>query len=214
MAYGGSAKILHRPSIMDRTLSGLESKAKAGEVRDMQESTIKKAAELIRRNIRDVPDFPKPGILFRDITPVLQNPDAFHAGLEVLRAWAADERPSAVIGIESRGFIFGAPVALALEVPFIPVRKPGKLPAARMQVEYALEYGSGQLDIHADAVAKGDRVVIIDDVLATGGTARGAAKLVEMLGGEVAAHLFLIELKELRGGERLADYKFRSLLSL
>ncbi len=180
----------------------------------MSTNQLRDAPELLKRHIRDVPDFPKPGIMFRDITPILRSPDAFSTAIVALSELALVERPSAIIGIESRGFLFGAPVALALKVPFIPVRKPGKLPAARMQVEYSLEYGSGQLDIHADALDKSDSVVIIDDVLATGGTARGAAKLVEMLGAKVSAHIFLIELAALKGKSRLPEYNVKSLLSL
>ena len=156
--------------------------------------------------IRDVPDFPEPGILFRDVTPLLQSPTAFKVAIEQLCTYIRSREPDAIVGIESRGFIFGTPIAAELGLPFVPVRKPGKLPAAHMSVEYSLEYGTGQLDIHADALQRGQRVVIVDDLLATGGTALGAAKLVEMIQGRVAGMAFLIELAALPGRERLDDY--------
>ncbi|MEX2247187.1 MAG: adenine phosphoribosyltransferase [Dehalococcoidia bacterium] len=162
--------------------------------------------------IRDVPDFPVAGILFRDITPLLREPRAFGYALDELTAWVEGMGVEAVAGIESRGFLFGAPVAARLGLPFVPVRKPGKLPAARMSVEITLEYGATQLDIHADALGRGDRCVIVDDVLATGGTAAGAAKLVELLGSEVAGCVFLIELAALGGRGRLAGYEVRALM--
>ena len=124
----------------------------------------------------------------------------------------ADRAPDAIVGIESRGFIFGSPIAARLGLPFVPVRKPGKLPAAHMSVEYALEYGSGQLDIHSDALRRGQSVVIVDDLLATGGTAVGACKLVELIQGKVAGVAFLIELEGLQGRERLEHYDVFSLL--
>jgi adenine phosphoribosyltransferase len=158
----------------------------------------------LRAYIRAVPDFPQPGILFRDVTPLLKDPPAFAAALAGLRAYVAECGPTAIVGIESRGFLFGAPIAAGLGLPFVPIRKPGKLPAAHMSIEYALEYGEGQLDIHSDALGPGDRVVIIDDLLATGGTASGAVRLVEMLGATVAGLAFLIELAGL-GGRKLLD---------
>ncbi len=164
--------------------------------------------------IRTIPDFPKPGILFRDITPLLANPEAFRSVLEAMSGWATEAGAGAVVGIESRGFLFGAPLADRLGVPFVPVRKEGKLPAARLTVEYALEYGEARLDIHRDALPAGARAYIVDDVLATGGTALAAAKLVELLGAEVVGMGFLIELEGLGGRERLADYAVRSLLRL
>jgi adenine phosphoribosyltransferase len=156
--------------------------------------------------IRDVPDFPVPGILFRDITPLLRDADAFAAALDMITERVQAITPDAVAAIESRGFLFGAPVAARLALPFVPIRKPGKLPAARMTVEYTLEYGDSQLDIHADALSPGERVVIIDDLLATGGTALAAAKLVELTGASVAALVFLIELAALGGRGALAGY--------
>ena len=163
--------------------------------------------------IRDVPDFPEPGILFRDITPLLQKPDAFGFALDQVASHVRRLDATAVVGIESRGFVFGAPVADRLRLPFIPVRKPGKLPSARMSVEYSLEYGVNQLDIHADALGGEDRAVIVDDVLATGGTARAAAKLVELVGARVAGCVFLVELLALGGRAQLDGYAVHALIS-
>jgi adenine phosphoribosyltransferase len=166
----------------------------------------------LRDFIRDVPDFPQPGILFRDVTPLLKDPDAFEAALAGIQTYVESRSPTAIMGIESRGFLFGTPIAVRLGLPFVPVRKPGKLPAAHMSIEYALEYGESQLDIHADALAAADSVVIIDDLLATGGTARGAVQLVEMLGATVAGLAFLIELTSLGGRKQLKDYDIHSLI--
>jgi adenine phosphoribosyltransferase len=129
-----------------------------------------------------------------------------------MTSYVESRNVDALAGIESRGFLFGTPIAARLRLPFVPVRKPGKLPAARMTVEYSLEYGNSQLDIHADALARGDRVVVVDDLLATGGTAHAAAKLVEILGASVDSILFLIELADLRGRERLAGYDIHALI--
>jgi adenine phosphoribosyltransferase len=162
--------------------------------------------------VRDVADFPEPGILFRDITPLLKTPAAFRFVIDELTEESKRAGAEAVVGIESRGFLFGAPVADRLGAPFVPVRKPGKLPAARMSVEYSLEYGQSQLDIHADAIERGSRVVIVDDVLATGGTAKAAAKLVELAGGHVVGVIFVIELEQLGGRGMLDGYAVRSLI--
>ncbi len=167
----------------------------------------------LRDYIRDVPDFPQPGILFRDITPLLQSPPAYEAALSAMAEYASDRRPDAIVGIESRGFIFGTPIAARLGLPFVPIRKPGKLPAAHMSVEYALEYGSGQLDIHSDALQPGQSVVVVDDLLATGGTAVGACKLVELIQGNVVGIAFLIELAALAGRKRLDGYDVFSVLT-
>lgn len=166
----------------------------------------------LTRYIRAVPDFPQPGVLFRDITPLLRAPAAMRYVLEQYEARYRDAGLDAIVGIESRGFLFGAPLADRLRLPFVPVRKPGKLPAARMSMEYALEYGTSQLDIHADALERGQRALIVDDLLATGGTANAAAKLVELIGGKVAALAFVIELTELRGRERLDGYDVFALV--
>ena len=162
--------------------------------------------------IRDVPDFPQRGVLFRDITPLLGNPQGFDYVLGKLSGLTGESGATAVVGIESRGFVFGAPVAARLGLPFVPVRKPGKLPAARMSVEYSLEYGENQLDIHKDAFVAGTRVFIIDDLLATGGTARAAGQLVEGLGGIVGGYGFVLELEALGGREALDGYTVTSLV--
>ncbi|MGH2632375.1 MAG: adenine phosphoribosyltransferase [Tepidiformaceae bacterium] len=162
--------------------------------------------------IRDVPDFPRPGILFRDITPLLAAPEMFRAVLDALSADAAQCGAEAIVGIESRGFLFGGPLADRMGLPFVPVRKPGKLPAARMSVDYSLEYGESRLDIHSDALSTGARAYVVDDLLATGGTARATAKLVELIGAEVAGFGFVIELEALKGRATLAPYRIFSLI--
>lgn len=164
---------------------------------------------LVQSHIRSVPDFPKPGILFRDITPVLSHPEALAAAvaLHLQRAQAivaaSGEGITKVCGIESRGFLFGMAVAERMGVGFVPVRKPGKLPAETIEESYALEYGSDRLQIHVDALDDGDRVLVVDDLLATGGTASTSCKLVRRLGGTVAGCLFLVELEALAGREQL-----------
>ena len=167
----------------------------------------------LRSRIRAIPDFPQPGILFRDITPLLGDPAALRQALGGLCEIAESREPGCIVGIESRGFIFGAPLADRLGLPFVPVRKPGKLPAARMSVEYSLEYGQNRLDIHEDAMTSGTRAFVVDDLLATGGTALAAAKLVEMIGGEVAGFGFVIELAGLAGRAKLAAYDVAALLT-
>ena len=170
------------------------------------------ALQDIYRAIRDVPDFPKPGILFKDITPLLLSPGAFRHAVDLMAEPFRGSRVTRVVSIESRGFLLGAPVALALEAGLVPIRKPGKLPAARGRVEYALEYGTDALEMHRDAVSAGDRVLIVDDVLATGGTAQAAAKLVRAHGAQVVGFTFLIELDFLKGRERLAGERVEALL--
>lgn len=166
----------------------------------------------LREYIRDVPDFPQPGIMFRDITPLLKNSGAFNHVVGQLCEAARGQGAEAIIGIESRGFIFGCPLALELDLPFIPVRKPGKLPAERMSVEYSLEYGESQLDIHSDALERGQRAFIVDDLLATGGTAHATGKLVEIIGGRVAGYGFVIELLQLHGRDQLQEYPVTTLV--
>ncbi|MGC8833153.1 MAG: adenine phosphoribosyltransferase [Armatimonadota bacterium] len=167
-----------------------------------------KAATLIR----DVPDFPTEGILFRDITPVLLDPEAFREVVDAFANEAEARKAEVIVAIESRGFIFGAPVADRLGLPFVPVRKLGKLPGPTIQAEYALEYGTNTLEMHRDAVKPGQKVLIIDDLLATGGTAGAAARLVEELGGEVVGFAFLVELEPLGGREALSGYNVLSLV--
>jgi adenine phosphoribosyltransferase len=166
----------------------------------------------LKRYIRDVPDFPVPGILFRDITPLLRDAAAFAYALELMNGHVRTLSPEAIVAIESRGFLFGAPIAVELGLPFVPIRKPGKLPAERMTIEYTLEYGNNQLDIHADALGRGQRAVVIDDLLATGGTARAATKLVELVGGKVVGLVFLIELASLGGRADLQGYPVHAFL--
>ncbi len=163
--------------------------------------------------IRDIPDFPKSGILFKDITPVLGNSDAFREVIAELAEHAASFRPDLIAGIESRGFLLGAPVALALGIGFVPIRKAGKLPSQTEREEYALEYGTAIVEIHRDAVQRGQRVLIVDDLLATGGTAAASVRLVEKLGGTVAGLSFLIELGFLPGRQVLSGYEVHSLLT-
>ena len=163
--------------------------------------------------IRDIPDFPKSGILFKDITPVLGSAAAFQEVVDCFAAQAQSWSPDLIVGIESRGFVFGAPVALALGVGFVPIRKVGKLPAETIQEEYALEYGTAIVEVHRDSILPGQRVLIVDDLLATGGTAAAAAKLVEALGGKVAGFSVLIELAALGGRAALSGYEVQALLT-
>jgi adenine phosphoribosyltransferase len=166
----------------------------------------------IYARIRDVPDFPKPGILFKDITPLLLDPRLFRTAIDLMALPFRDAAVSRVISIESRGFLLGAPIALALDAGLVPIRKPGKLPAARGRVEYLLEYGSDALEMHQDAVSAGDRVLVVDDVLATGGTAEAAGKLVRAHGAVVVGFTFLLELRFLTGRSRLANERVEALL--
>jgi adenine phosphoribosyltransferase len=164
--------------------------------------------------IRNVPDFPKKGILFKDITPLLADPAALGEACSRLAAPFADKGVTRVVGIESRGFLFGTPVAERLHAGFVPVRKPGKLPAATVSQRYELEYGTDEIQMHADAVAGGDRVLMIDDLLATGGTMAAACQLVRTLGGAVVGVAFVIELCFLKGRDKLADYDVHSLIKV
>lgn len=166
----------------------------------------------LRALVRDVPDFPTPGIVFKDITPLLLDPDALDAAVEGLAAWALNLGVDLVVAAEARGFILGGALARELEAGFVPARKPGKLPADTERAEYVLEYGIDALEVHADALAGGARVLIHDDLLATGGTARAVGELVERLGGEVVGCAFLVELGFLPGPERLAPWDVHSLL--
>ena len=163
--------------------------------------------------IRSVADFPKKGIVFRDITTLLKNKDALRLSLDMLYEQYKNERIDKVVGIESRGFILGSALAIKLGAGFVPIRKPGKLPAEKVRQEYQLEYGSDAIEIHRDAITKGERVLLHDDLLATGGTILAAAKLVEQLGGTIVGLSFLIELSFLQPRKRLAQYNIFSLIT-
>jgi len=163
--------------------------------------------------IRDVPDFPKKGIVFKDITTLLQDGEAFRLALNLMLKKYLDARIDKVLAIEARGFIFGGVLAYKLGCGFVPARKPGKLPFHCVREDYTLEYGSNSLEVHEDGIRRGEKVLIVDDLLATGGTALAAARLAEKLGGEVAGIEFLIELAFLHGREKLAGYKVNSLIS-
>lgn len=169
--------------------------------------------EHLKALIRDVPDFPMPGILFRDVTPLLRDPAGLRQVVDAFAERYRDGRIDLVAGIESRGFLFGAPLALALGVGFVPIRKLGKLPAECISREYALEYGTNALEMHRDAVRPGERVLLIDDLLATGGTARAAAELVTELGGQIAEVAFVIELAFLNGRAALPNYPIHALMA-
>ncbi|MHB1294026.1 MAG: adenine phosphoribosyltransferase [Anaerolineae bacterium] len=162
--------------------------------------------------IREIPDFPVKGVRFKDITPLLANPYALREAVDSLAQPFLDQRIDKVVAVEARGFVFGAPVAYRLCAGFIPVRKPGKLPAAAMSTEYSLEYGVNTLQIHADAIAPDERVLIVDDLLATGGSARATIELVERLGGYVVGVAFLVELEFLEGMKKLEGYDVFSLI--
>ena len=165
-----------------------------------------------KKLIREVPDYPKPGILFYDITTLLKDKSAFRSMIDDLTAWYRDKQIAKVVGIESRGFIVGGPLAHQLGAGFVPVRRPGKLPADSVEVKYNLEYGSNSLAIHRDAIAMGERVLIVDDLLATGGTAAATTNLVRQLGGEIVGAAFLVELLGLKGRELLNGCQVRALV--
>ncbi|MEJ7695976.1 MAG: adenine phosphoribosyltransferase [Candidatus Limnocylindrales bacterium] len=166
----------------------------------------------MRERIREIPDFPKPGILFYDITTVLKDPVAYKESIDLMLAPYAGEAIDLVVGMESRGFIFSAPMAYQLGAGLVPVRKLGKLPAETITVEYALEYGSNTLEIHRDAIGPGQKVLIVDDLLATGGTVKGTIELVERLKGEVVGLAFLVELDFLKGRDRLEGRRVTSVV--
>lgn len=168
--------------------------------------------DLLKDHIRDIPDFPKVGILFKDISPLLKNPQALKQSIQQLAQPFLNKNITAVAGIEARGFIFGSLVALELGVGFVPLRKSGKLPYKVKSVAYELEYGSACLEIHSDALTKNDVVLVIDDILATGGTAKASCELIELLGAQIKACAFLIELDQLNGKEKLSNYQTHSLL--
>jgi len=167
----------------------------------------------LEKHIRSIPDWPKKGILFRDITPLLTNPEAFTKAVDALCAGFDNVGVDYVAAVEARGFIFGAAVAQRLGVGFVPIRKKGKLPFKTESVTYELEYGTDTLEVHSDAVSKGAKVLMVDDLLATGGTMTAACELIEKIGGKVEGIAFLIELSELAGREKLARYKINTVIS-
>lgn len=162
--------------------------------------------------VRSIPDFPEPGIIFRDITTILQDPDGLHLAIQSMQDKLKDTEFDVVVGTESRGFIFGVPIAYNLHKAFVPVRKKGKLPCETVSMEYDLEYGSAVIEMHKDSIKPGQKVVLVDDLVATGGTIESAIKLVEELGGEVVKVVFLMELAGLKGRERLKGYEVESVL--
>jgi adenine phosphoribosyltransferase len=172
-----------------------------------------RSADDLRARIREVPDFPKPGILFYDITTLLKDPEAFREVIDRMSDQVRDANVDLVVGMESRGFIFSAPMAYQLKAGFVPVRKLGKLPAETIEVEYELEYGTATLEIHRDAIQPGQRVLIVDDLLATGGTVMGTIELVRRLGGEIAGLSFMVELTALNGREKLGEFNINTLLT-
>ena len=166
-----------------------------------------------KKYIASIPDFPQPGVLFRDITPLMSNGEAFHAATSEIQKFAEQVGAEVIAGPESRGFIFGCPVAANLHIGFVPVRKPGKLPRETISYRYDLEYGSNELHMHKDAITPGQKVLIVDDLLATGGTVQATIKMIEELGGVVVGCAFLIELEGLKGREALAGYEVFTLMS-
>ena len=162
--------------------------------------------------VRSIPDFPEPGIIFRDITSVLQDADGLQLAIDSMQACLKDTEVDVIAGTESRGFIFGVPIAYNLHKPFVPIRKKGKLPRETVSVSYDLEYGSAEIEMHKDSIKPGQKVVIVDDLIATGGTIEAAIKLVEQLGGEVVKVVFIMELAGLKGRERLNGYDVASVI--
>lgn len=175
----------------------------------------KEIISLLEKNIRNIPDFPKDGIQFKDITPLLKNPDTLELTSQVLARPFRHMDIDHVVGLESRGFLFGTNLAQDLHAGFVPIRKPGKLPAETISATYALEYGEDQIEMHKDAIADGDRVLIHDDLIATGGSAEAATELVQKMGGKVVGYSFIVELAALKGREKLLpDSKVEILISL
>ncbi|MEM6962265.1 MAG: adenine phosphoribosyltransferase [Myxococcota bacterium] len=173
--------------------------------------TVNRLERVVRR-IREVPDFPKPGILFKDITPMLADSDAFRTCLDLMAEMVADEQVDAIVGLESRGFIFGSALAARMGCGFVPVRKPGKLPGQVDSITYQLEYGEDSLEIHRDALQEGTRVLVVDDLIATGGTARAAGELVTKQGADIVGFSFVVELAFLEGVTKLVPHRVFSLI--
>ena len=171
------------------------------------------SVEDLKAKIRDVPDFPQPGIVFKDIMPLLADPATLRETVDLLTAWIEPRKPDVIVGAEARGFILGAAIASKLDVGFVAARRPGKLPWKTVSATYALEYGENTLELHADALAQGERVVVHDDLLATGGTAKAICDLAEQLGGEIVGVAFVIELAFLEGRRHLENYDVHSLIT-
>lgn len=166
----------------------------------------------VEKYIRSIPDFPEAGVIFRDVTSVLQDADGLHEAIDAMQELIGDEKVDVIAGTESRGFIFGMPIAYNLHKPFVLIRKKGKLPCETISEEYDLEYGTAEIEMHKDAVKPGQKVVLVDDLIATGGTVEAAIKMIERLGGEVVKVVFLIELAGLKGRERLKNYDVKSVI--
>lgn len=166
----------------------------------------------LKKYIKDIPDFPEPGVIFRDVTPLLANKEAYQESIQLICDFIKDKKIDLVVGPEARGFLFGCPVALALNCGFVPVRKPGKLPREVVSQSYDLEYGSNEIQMHSDSIQPGQNVLIVDDLLATGGTVEAAITLIEKMGGNVVGAAFLIELEALKGRELLKEYDVYSVL--
>jgi adenine phosphoribosyltransferase len=171
------------------------------------------SVEDLKAKIRDVPDFPQPGIVFKDIMPLLADPVTLRETVDLLTAWIEPRKPDVIVGAEARGFILGAAIASKLDVGFVAARRPGKLPWKTVSATYALEYGENTLELHADALTQGERVVVHDDLLATGGTAKAICDLAEQLGGEIVGVAFVIELAFLEGRRHLENYDVHSLIT-
>ena len=167
----------------------------------------------LRSKVRDVPDFPQPGVVFKDVMPLLADAEALHQTIDGLAGWAREKKPDLILGAEARGFILGAAIAYEIGCGFVAARRPGKLPPETISVTYALEYGQNSLELHPDLIGSGSRVLIHDDVLATGGTVEAVAQLVERLGGEVVGCCFIIELTFLKGREKLSKYDLHALIA-
>ncbi len=166
----------------------------------------------VEKYIRSIPDFPETGVIFRDVTSVLQDADGLHEAIDAMQELIGDVQVDVIAGTESRGFIFGMPIAYNLHKPFVPIRKKGKLPCETISEKYDLEYGTAEIEIHKDAIKPGQKVVLVDDLIATGGTIEAAIKMIERLGGEVVKVVFLIELAGLNGRERLKNYDVQSVI--
>ena len=170
-------------------------------------------ADDLKAKVRSIPDFPIPGILFRDITPVLQDPASLAGAVDMMAAAYKDAKIDVIVGIEARGYILGAPLAYKLGTGFVPVRKPGKLPFDKISVDYELEYGTNTLEMHSDAVAGGNRVLVVDDLLATGGTAAAVRQMIDRLGGSIVGFAFLIELTALHGRAKLPGVDVKTFIT-